>query len=91
MKKTLLIAIGLSLAGGAMAQAQPMGPAQGPPPMVSHDQDNRGQPPMDRHDDRGGPDRDHQWRGHHRHHRGHTVCFRRHHHRVCEWRAWHPA
>ena len=86
MHKALLLAVGLSLAGGAVAQAQPYGPPNGPPPAVRHDPDDRGR--IDR-DDRGHHDRD-EWRRRHHRHR-HWVCeWRRHHHphKVCYWTRW---
>ena len=88
MKTIIMLAIGLSLAGGAIAQAQPYGPGQTPPPAVRQDQARDARDMHDQADrgdrgDRGrhGPN----WR---RHHRGHKLCVWRHHQRVCHWRRW---
>ncbi len=82
MNKIMLMAIGLSLAGASIAQAQPYDPGRGPPgaPPPQQDQGMRHDDRGDRHDDRGDG-----WR--HRHH-GRKVCFWRHHERICHWRHW---
>jgi hypothetical protein len=75
MHKVLLMAIGLSLASGAVAQAQPYGPPNAPPPVVRHDVER------DRDDYRNDG-----WRRDQHHRR--RVCHWRHNHRVCHWRHW---
>ena len=99
MNKIMLMAIGLSLAGGSVALAQPYGPDRGPLPAVAdqgmrHDDsgmrhDDRGM----RHDDKGmrhdDKDMRHDDRGDGvRHHHGAKVCMWRHHQRICHWRHW---
>ncbi len=87
MNKIMLMAIGLSLAGASIAQAQPYDPGRGPPPSAPPMQQDQGMRHDDqgmRHDDRG-EHRGHGWR--HRHHGG-KVCFWRHHERICHWRHW---
>jgi hypothetical protein len=77
MKRLMMAAIGLALAGGAIAQAQPY-PDRDRPATEAHE---RGVGEANGHE----PGRN--WR-HHR--RGHRVCvWRRYQHRrVCTWRRW---
>ena len=91
MNKIMLMAIGLSLAGGSIAQAQPYDPGRGPPPLqnqgMRHDDNGMRHDDRDmRHDGRGDR-RDERGYGR-RHHHGRKVCFWRHHERICHWRHW---
>ena len=87
MNKIMLMAIGLSLAGASIAEAQSYDPGRGPPggPPMQQDQGMRHDDRGMRHDDRGDrhDDRRNGWR--HSHH-GKKICFWRHHERICHWR-----